>query len=111
MTTATAHFQPGNLVRARGREWVVQADSSFDEATSLLRLRPLGGADEDTITLIPELEFEPVTPATFAWPQPEQAGNHAAALLLPVDHFLDDGSSVGVVATLLSLPLWWFSRS
>jgi len=71
-------FMPGNLVRARGREWVVQSESRRD----WLRLRPLGGADDDTIALIPELELQPVEPATFPWPQPEQAGNHAAALLL-----------------------------
>ena len=82
MTTDTLDYLPGNLVRARGREWVVQSDTHQGDGGSLLRLRPLGGADEDIITLIPELEFEPVTPATFAWPQPEQAGNHAAALLL-----------------------------
>lgn len=82
MTTDTFDFMPGNLVRARGREWVVQSDTQQGEVGSLLRLRPLGGADEDIITLIPELEFEPVAPATFAWPDPEQTGNHAAALLL-----------------------------
>jgi len=83
MTTATHDFHPGNLVRARNREWVVQAsDNRQNEGSSLLRLRPLGGADEDIITLIPELEFAPVEPATFAWPNPDQAGNHAAALLL-----------------------------
>ena len=71
-------FMPGNLVRARGREWVVQSDSRRD----WLRLRPLGGADDDTIALIPELELQPVEPATFPWPAPEHAGNHAAALLL-----------------------------
>ena len=71
-------YLPGNLVRARGREWVVQSDSRRD----WLRLRPLGGADDETIALIPELELEPVEPAIFSWPEPEQAGNHAAALLL-----------------------------
>ena len=44
-------FTIGNLVRARGREWVVQPDSKQD----WLRLRPLGGADNDIIALIPEL--------------------------------------------------------
>ena len=83
MTTATHDFHPGNLVRARNREWVVQAsDNRQNDGSSLLRLRPLGGADEDIITLIPELEFAPVEPATFDWPNPDQAGNHAAALLL-----------------------------
>nr|MBP9062012.1 hypothetical protein [Rhodoferax sp.] len=69
MTTATHDFHPGNLVRARNREWVVQAsDNRQNDGSSLLRLRPLGGADEDIITLIPELEFAPVEPATFDWP-------------------------------------------
>nr|WP_281771021.1 helicase-related protein [Lautropia mirabilis] len=71
-------FQPGSLVRARGREWVVQSDSRPD----WLRLRPLSGADDESIALIPELELQPVKPATFAWPSPIQAGNHAGALLL-----------------------------
>lgn len=78
MTQLEDDFMPGNLVRARGREWVVQSESRRD----WLRLRPLGGADDDTIALIPELELQTVEPATFPWPQPEQAGNHAAALLL-----------------------------
>lgn len=78
MTQLEHDFMPGNLVRARGREWVVQSESRRD----WLRLRPLGGADDDIIALIPELELQPVEPATFPWPQPEQAGNHAAALLL-----------------------------
>lgn len=71
-------FMPGNLVRARGREWVVQPDSH----RNWLRLRPLGGADDDIVALIPELEFQPIEPATFPWPDPVRPGNHAAALLL-----------------------------
>lgn len=78
MTQLEHDFTPGNLVRARGRDWVVQSESNRD----WLRLRPLGGTDADTISLIPDLEFLPVEPATFPWPKPEQAGNHAGALLL-----------------------------
>ena len=78
MTTLEYDFLPGNLVRARGREWVVQGDSRRD----WLRLRPLGGADDDSIALIPELELQAIVAATFPWPDPQQAGNHAAALLL-----------------------------
>jgi hypothetical protein len=78
MTHIEHDFMPGNLVRARGREWVVQSDSRRD----WLRLRPLGGADDDSIALIPELELQEIAPATFPWPEPERAGNHAAALLL-----------------------------
>lgn len=78
MTTLEHDFLPGNLVRARGREWVVQSDSRRD----WLRLRPLSGANDESIALVPELELHPVEPATFAWPDPVRAGNHAAALLL-----------------------------
>ena len=78
MTTLEHDFQPGNLVRARGREWVVQTDSHRD----WLRLRPLGGAEDETIALIPELELAPVEHATFDLPDPALAGNHAAAVLL-----------------------------
>ena len=73
-----ANFLPGNLVRARGREWVVESDSQPD----WLRLRPLGGADDDIIALIPELEYQSVAAATFPWPDAARPGNHAAALLL-----------------------------
>jgi len=78
MNMPAANFSIGNLVRARGREWVVQPESKAD----WLRLRPLGGADDEIIALIPELEFQPVEPAKFPVPDPEKPGNHAAALLL-----------------------------
>jgi superfamily II DNA or RNA helicase len=78
MTTLKHNFLPGNLVRARGREWVAQSGSRRD----WLRLRPLSGADDESIALIPDLELQPVKPAAFAWPDPARAGNHAAALLL-----------------------------
>ncbi len=71
-------FQPGNLVRARGREWVVLGDSRPD----WLRLRPLGGADEDVVGVIPDLELDPVESASFHWPDPTRPGTHAGALLL-----------------------------
>ena len=68
MSTATLSFNPGALVRARGREWVVQPGSS----NSLLRLRPLGGSEEDITTLLPELEPDAPTPATFPPPDPDR---------------------------------------
>ena len=70
-------FNPGALVRARGREWVVQPGSS----DSLLRLRPLGGSEEDVTTLLPELEPERPEAATFPEPDPALRGNHTAAIL------------------------------
>lgn len=76
--TQEYNYQPGNLVHARGREWVVQNESGPE----WLRLRPLGGTDDDIIALIPDLELEPVKSATFPWPNAEKPGNHSGALLL-----------------------------
>jgi superfamily II DNA or RNA helicase len=76
--SAVAEYLPGVLVRARGREWVVQPASNPD----CLHLRPLGGSDEDIVTLIPALEPQPPEPATFPWPDPQQPGTHDAARLL-----------------------------
>ena len=50
MTTAALDFQPGNLGRARVRVVGLtnsKLDSRQDDGSSWLRLRPLGGADED----------------------------------------------------------------
>jgi superfamily II DNA or RNA helicase len=79
LSTPTAEFRPGTLVTARSREWVVLPG---DGSPDLLRLRPLGGAEEDT-TLI-YLPLEPVAPraATFPPPDPKTTGAQAAALLL-----------------------------
>lgn len=72
------HFQPGSLVSARGREWVVLPDSTEDT----LRLRPLGAAEEDATLLYLPIEPQPVGPASFPWPSPGQAANFTAGQLL-----------------------------
>lgn len=71
-------YLPGTLVRARGREWVVLPESRGD----VLRLRPLGGSDEDASLIYVPLEHAPPEPAVFPPPRPEQAGTHTSALLL-----------------------------
>lgn len=71
-----ATFAVGSLVRARGREWVVQHGSD-DEA---LLLRPLGGADADVTGLLTALE--PVVPAAFDLPGTEHLGDDRSARLL-----------------------------
>lgn len=43
MTTDILDFMPGNLVRARGREWVVQSDARQGDTGGLLRLHRLAG--------------------------------------------------------------------
>ena len=67
---------PGNLVRARGRDWVVQAGS--DE--TVLVLRPLRGGD-DVVYIAPDLQQEPVRAAVFDDPKPSQLLNMRSGTL------------------------------
>ena len=73
-----ASFSPGSLVRARGREWVVQHGSTPDALT----LRPLSGSDDDVALILPDLEPEPPSPALFPPPDSTRPGNHEGASLL-----------------------------
>lgn len=73
-----ASFQPGSLVSARGREWIVLPQSSEDT----LHLRPLGAAEEDATLIYLPIEPYPVTEATFPKPTVKQASNFAAGQLL-----------------------------
>jgi superfamily II DNA or RNA helicase len=72
----TVTYQPGDLVRARGREWVVLPDGADD----LLMLRPLGGLDDEVTGILPELES--VDPASFRPPSLDDIGDHASGRLL-----------------------------
>ena len=75
---AALQFKPGALVRARGREWVVLPETRTD----ILKLRPLGGAEEDATLIYLPLEPEPPTAATFNLPDAHKPGSQEAALLL-----------------------------
>ena len=66
----------GNLVRARGREWVVLPETTED----LAMLRPLGGADAETTGILTALE--PIEPAVFPLPQVDQIGDFSSGRLL-----------------------------
>ena len=57
---------PGDLVKARGREWV--ALPSLENG--LLWLRPLSGSESDYQVLCPDLEPGGVHPAAFSLPTP-----------------------------------------
>lgn len=59
--SAQVSFQPGSLVSARGREWIVMPQS--DNET--LHLRPLGAAEDDATLIYLPIERQPVTPASF----------------------------------------------
>lgn len=79
-------FTPGTLVRARGREWVVQPNArgadTGDVLGDALYLRPLGGADADIQVVLPALEASPIEAATFPLPDSSKPGAHDSALLL-----------------------------
>ena len=74
----TPAFAPGDLVLARGREWVSLPSSS----PNLLCLRPLTGSEADIQVLDPALELEPVIPARFDLPHPDDLATQDAARLL-----------------------------
>lgn len=78
--SAFQEFQPGSIVSARGREWIVLPESDGPR----LHLRSLGGADDDVIVIHALLEREPPKPATFPLPEAVEAqrGTQGAALLL-----------------------------
>jgi superfamily II DNA or RNA helicase len=74
----SSEFAPGDLVFARGREWV--ALPSADDET--LFLRPLSGAEADIQVLHPALEREPVRPARFEIPEIDEPTTQDGARLL-----------------------------
>ena len=71
-------FQTGTLVKARDREWVVLPENRSD----LLKLRPLGGSDDDATLIYLPLEPTPPTQATFDLPDPSKPGSQSSAVLL-----------------------------
>ena len=71
-------FQPGSIISARGREWVVLPRSG----EQILHLRPVGSGEESTTLVYLPLERRPVVPASFPPPTPGQAGTQSAGLLL-----------------------------
>jgi superfamily II DNA or RNA helicase len=72
------NFAPGDLVRARGREWVALPVPR----EGILALRPLSGSENDVVILDPALEILPVEPARFDLPDKAIATVQAKAALL-----------------------------
>ena len=71
-------FSPGDLVRARGREWVAMPAPQ----EHLLKLRPLSGTETDATLLDPRLELSPVEPARFDLPSDARITVQSKAALL-----------------------------
>jgi superfamily II DNA or RNA helicase len=82
-------FGPGNLVRARGREWVVLPGSESD----FLVLRPLGGSDDEIGGI--HLSLEHVESAQFSLPNPAAVGDYRSSRLLRDAVRLSTRSSAG----------------
>ena len=78
VSVAPGQLQIGDLVHARGREWIVLAKPS----EGLLRVRPLSGSEDDAILIAPRLERQPVREASFALPNAAQLDTQDAARLL-----------------------------
>lgn len=74
----TVNFAPGDLVRARGREWVALPSPR----EGILALRPLSGSENDTVILDPSLETQPVAAARFDLPSVAVPTVQAKAALL-----------------------------
>ena len=69
-------FSPGNVVSARGREWIVLPESS-DE---LVLVRPIGGAEAEATGILPSIES--IEAAEFAPPDPSRPGDFQSSRLL-----------------------------
>jgi len=71
-------FSPGDMVRARGREWIVLPSPSED----LLNVRPLSGTDDDALLIAPALEAVPVRAASFEAPTADRLDTQDGGRLL-----------------------------
>lgn len=69
-------YAVGSLVRARSREWVVLPESQDD----FLMLRPLGGTEDEIAGIC--ISLEPVEPARFDLPNPNEIGDYRSCRLL-----------------------------
>lgn len=74
----TLSFSPGDLVLARGREWVALPAPR----PGILALRPLSGNENDVVILDPELEIASVAAARFDLPDDARSTVQAKAALL-----------------------------
>ena len=74
----TIDFNPGTLVRVRGREWVLESCDIED----CIKLRPLGGTDSDVQIIMPLIEDTELESATFPVPDSTKPGSYSSALLL-----------------------------
>lgn len=75
---STDQFQTGDLISARGREWIVLSKPGV----GLVRVRPLSGSEEDAVVIAPRLERLPVHSSSFSPPTADQLDTQDAARML-----------------------------
>jgi hypothetical protein len=71
-------YRPGQLVSARGRDWVVLPANQ----SGLLRLRPLAGGDAEEAGVFVPADQEPIRSAEFPKPDPYRLGDTDGLLTL-----------------------------
>ena len=86
----------GSLVRARGREWVVQPGTTPE----FLLLQPLGGGPDDVVGVFPD---EGVEPATFPPPSADDLGDASSTDLLRTALRVGFSCSAGPFRSLASI--------
>ncbi|MCL2128918.1 MAG: DEAD/DEAH box helicase [Treponema sp.] len=79
ITSPKPSYKSGSLIRARGREWVVEPSPL---ESGYLLLRPLGGSDDEVQYIIPDLETMPIEDAVFPSPDISRPGPFYSAALL-----------------------------
>ena len=84
-------FGASNLIRARGREWVVLPKSKGEN----LWVRPLGGTEDDATLIYLPLEIEAPSSATFPYPDAQRTSDQSSALLLRDSLLLNLRSGAG----------------
>lgn len=93
--TPTRDFEPGSLVKARGREWVVLPGDD----PNFLVVRPLGG-DEEYVT---GLFRDEATSVGFPPPDPAAAGDHRSISILATALRLGFTASAGPLRSLAAV--------
>src|SRR5438874_6438730 len=78
MVVTDVNTSVGSLVRVRGRDWVVIQSPEPE----VVFLRPLTGAEDETIGVFLPLEGSEIQPSSFAPPDPKHAGDATGAQLL-----------------------------
>ena len=74
----TVTYPLGSLVNVRGREWVVEPCDLKD----CIKLRPLGGTDDETQVIMPSIEDTELRSAVFPAPNTTDIGRFESAKLL-----------------------------